>query len=285
VGAASSCGRRHPHNTDHFLALRLGRLQETLLTSLHTADLPSRFEEYGYALLVADGFGDDDTGARASRVALSTLAHMAVRYGKWNVRVDPETPSEIIEQGEFFFRRAHDALFRESRTDPRLAGLTAGLTALYLAEDDLFFARVGSSSAFLFRNGVLIQLTLDHPPVEPGRPTRLERPARTFGRRAATVIGRGSRAPDLEIEHIKLSPADRLLLCTDGLTDVVTEDQIADALAGRRRPREDCLRLIDLAREAGGTDDVTVLLGDYRLQRIRPDDRHAHLGSEQGHGR
>src|SRR5690242_6853492 len=81
IGAVSVCGKTQLHNTDHYVAIRLGRLQETLTTSLAEADLPPRFEEYAYALLVADGLDGDGTGARASRFALSTLAHLAVRYG------------------------------------------------------------------------------------------------------------------------------------------------------------------------------------------------------------
>jgi protein phosphatase len=60
-----------------------------------------------------------------------------------------------------------------------------------------------------------------------------------------------------------LWPADRVLLCTDGLTDYVREEQIADLLAGHRRPEDDAKRLVDLALANGATDSVTVLLGDY----------------------
>jgi protein phosphatase len=273
LGAASICGKGHSHNTDHYLVIRLGRSQETLMTSLSAADLPSHFEESGYILFVADGLGEDGTGARASRVALSTLAHLAIRYGKWNIRVDPEAPTEIMEQGEFLYRRANDAVYQASRANLALAGIATSLTALYIAEDNLFFARAGSSSAFLLRNGVLIQLTINGALEQelhgPDRPA-LERATRDLRHKLARMIGGGPTAPNVEIEHIKLSSSDRLLLCTNGLTDVVTEDQIADALAGHRRPREDCLRLIDLALAAGGSDDVTVMLADYTLRTDLP---------------
>src|SRR5262245_44326724 len=75
---------------DNYLAVRLCRAQETLFGSLGQADLPDRFEEYGYAMLVADGIGGGGSGAVASRLALSTLAHLALKYGKWNLRVGLE---------------------------------------------------------------------------------------------------------------------------------------------------------------------------------------------------
>ena len=154
VGAASVCGKLSSQNTDHYLAVRVGRLQETLITSLTAADLPSRFEEVRLRPAVADGVGGD-AGARASRVALSALAHLAIRHGKWNVRVTPETERDIVAQGESLFSQAHNWLRQASRADVRLADMAASLTVLYIAEGSLFFAHVGHSSAFLLRDGVL----------------------------------------------------------------------------------------------------------------------------------
>jgi PPM family protein phosphatase len=268
VAAASVCGRLRPHNTDHYLAIRFGRLQETLVTSLAAADLPPRFEEYAYAMLVADGLDESGAGDRASRIALSTLARLAIRYGRWNVRADPETLADIVEQGEFFYRRANDEVLRASRSDLALTDMATSLTALYIAEGDLIFAHVGHSKAFLFRDGSLTQLTKDH--TLDGQPQRTgsQRPKTDYRHFVTRSVGGDPSGPDVEIEHVKLSIGDRLLLCTNGLTDVVNRDPIADTLALSRPPRDDCQRLIDLARAAGSPDDVTVVVADYRL---RPD--------------
>ena len=270
VAAASVCGRLRPHNTDHYLAIRFGRLQETIVTSLAAADLPPRFEEYAYAMLVADGLDESGAGVRASRVALSTLAKLAIRYGRWNVRADPETLADIVEQGEFFYRRANDEVLRASKADLALTDMATSLTALYIAEGDLTFAHVGHSKAFLFRNGSLTQLTRDHTlehpqPRSPGAPPP-ERPKADYRHFVTRSIGGDPSGPNVEIEHVKLSVSDRLLLCTNGLTDVVGWDPIADTLALQRPPRDDCQQLIDLARAAGSPDDVTVMVADYRLR-------------------
>ena len=270
VAAASVCGRLRPHNTDHYLAIRFGRLQETIVTSLAAADLPPRFEEYAYAMLVADGLDESGAGVRASRVALSTLAKLAIRYGRWNVRADPETLADIVEQGEFFYRRANDEVLRASRADLALTDMATSLTALYIAESDLIFAHVGHSKAFLFRNGSLTQLTKDHTVEHPqfrrpgARPP--ERPKADYRHFVTRSVGGDPAGPDVEIEHVKLSVGDRLLLCTNGLTDVVGWDQIADTLALQRPPHDDCQQLIDLARAEGSPDDVTVMVADYRLR-------------------
>jgi protein phosphatase len=269
VGAASVCGRLSSQNTDHYLAVRVGRLQETLDTSLPAADLPSRFEEYGYAMIVADGVGGN-VGARASRVALSALAHLAIQYGKWNVRVTPETERDIVAQGEFLFSQAHNCLRQASRSDCRPGDMATSLTALYIAEGKLFYAHVGHSSAFLLRDGVLTRLTTDHTITQDRRAT--DRPGGfdhikwDFGRTVTETIGGRPALPRIEIEHVKLLTGDRLLMCTNGLTDTVTPDRIADALASRRRPKEDCRRLIDLALAQDSADDVTVMIADYTLR-------------------
>jgi protein phosphatase len=270
VGARSDSGRALAHNTDHYLAIRLGRVQHILATSLAPDDLPDDFEEYGYSLLVADGLGEQSVGARASRVALSAAAHLAIQFGKWNVRLGPETPAEIIEQAEFFYQRINKAVQDASHEDERLAGMAASLTSVYIAGVDLFFAHVGHTKAFLFRDGALIHLTTDHtlrqeeldlPGPKPLAGSKLD-----GGHVVTESLGSRVGGPNVEIEHIQLWSNDRILLCTNGLTDVVADDRIADVLALRRHPNDDCQRLVDEALAAGGPDNITVLVADYRIR-------------------
>jgi serine/threonine protein phosphatase PrpC len=277
VAGLSMCGRQRD-NTDHFLAIRLGRLQETVATSLSAGDLPQPFEEYAYAMLVADGLGAHGTGARASRLALSTLAHLAIRYGKWNVRIGADTASDIVEQSEFFYRQISDAMSQAARADFRLAEMATSLTAVYIAGSDLFFAHLGHSRAFLFRNGVLIQLTMEHTLERLISASAALRRARLEARRPRVPEPRTSDTvtepavahpdtPEVPIEHVQIWSGDRVLLCTDGLTEVVNEDRISEVLAAHRTPGEDCRRLVDLAMSSGATDSVTVLIADYRTDR------------------
>jgi protein phosphatase len=268
LGAASACGRSHAHNTDHYLALRFGRLQETLLTSLADADLPAPFEEYAYSLVVADGIGEHGSGARASRIALSALAHLAIRYGKWNVRVDADTTSTVISQSEFLYRQLNDAIRRAGHEHLELSGMAASLTALYIAEGHLFFSHVGHSRAYLFRNGALSQLTRDHTLGEerhgPALASAVPYAAVDADHVVLEALGERAMMPNVDIEHIALAPDDRLLLCTNGLSDVVSHEKIADVLALQRRPTDDCHQLIELARQAGCPDDATVMIAAYR---------------------
>jgi len=277
VAARSDSGKVLVSNTDHYVVMRQGRFLETLLSSLSPADLPPRYLECGYAAIVADGIGDAGAGIWASRLAISTLVQLAIRYGKWNVRISPETAAELREQGEFFYREANDAVLRARQTHEKLGAIAASLTAIYIAGTDLFFAHAGHSKAFLFRNGALVALTTDDTleerrPIHPGPMDSTGRLIVDQQHILTEALGGRPDGPNVDIEHVQLWSGDRLLLCTNGLTDVVDDDLIADVLALRRTPTEECTRLIDLALTAGGPDNVTVIVGDYRI--------HAHDAAE-----
>ncbi len=269
IGARSARGISRQQNDDHYLALRLGRYQETLATSLPAADLPPRFDERGYIMLVADGLEGTDAGGMASRVALSTVAHLAIHFGGWNLRVDGRMASEILERSELLYRQVSEAVFLKSQASESLTGMATTLTAAYSAGEDLFFAHVGHSRAYLFRDGELTQLTsdqtLERRLAENPRPSPVERRTQDLGHILLNTLGGRPGGVEVEIEHLRLMNSDRILLCTNGLTDVIDDDGIADILAGRRRPEEDCRMLVDLALEHSSDDNVTAVLADYRI--------------------
>ena len=228
-----------------------------LATSLPESEVTRGFSESGYAMVIADGVGGTGAGAVASRLALATLAHMAVHYGRWNVRVDGQTAGEIIERAEWFYRRINEAVIQRARGDDILAGMSTTLTAAYSAGDDLFVAHVGRSRAYVFRGGELSRLTIDEP-------AGADRDTDDLSQNLTETIGGGPRL-HVHVEHARIWDGDSVLLCTDGLTQCVSEDRIAEVLMLRRRPDEHCQMLIDLALDEGGPDNVTVLLAQYRV--------------------
>jgi serine/threonine protein phosphatase PrpC len=272
-GARSQRGRSRPINEDHYLVLQLGRHQQTLLTSLPDGVMAPRFDEYGYALVVADGMGDTGAGEAASHLAISTLVYLVRRYGKWHLRVDDAIAPEIIARVEWFYRHIDSAVTHRRQTGTVPTQETT-LTAAFGAGRDLFFAHVGHSRAYLLRDRHLMRLTRDH----------------TVGRRRAgskakplvavnassrdrehiltdTLGMRGPVGPTIDIERLRLVDDDRVLVCTNGLTDVVDEDQIEEILAVEASPDDQCQSLVDLAMTAGGEDDVTALVARYRVPR------------------
>src|SRR5262249_5655912 len=267
--ALSHPGRGQRAHEDHYLIQQLSRSQETLLTSLPLADLPPRFGESAYAMLVADGLGGKGPGAVASRLALSTLAHLALHFGRWNVRVDQESAATIVDRAEWFYRRTHDVLRARSLERPEFSGMATSLTAAYSSRDELFVAHAGHSRAYLFRQGELTQLTRDQTPAQQlaaaGRPAPVAAGAEDLGHILTDALGGITGAPQIQIERQHLRHGDCVMLCTDGLSDAVPGDAIADILTLHRSLNEQCRRLVDRALAAGGADNITVVLAQYAI--------------------
>jgi protein phosphatase len=265
-GAESRSGRMRPVNEDHYWVVRVGRHQETILTNLPDAATPERFDEFAYAMIVADGIGD--SGAVASRLAIKTLAQLTVDFGKWNVRIDEPTAQDVMEQAERFYKGVDAMLVQAGRFGPR--GLETTLTGVYSAGTDLFFVHVGHSRAYLCRDGALLQLTHDHT-LAKDRPRRaalvdVTDTAQDVQHTVTETIGRGkSVGPRIDIERCALVDGDVVLLCTNGLTDIVDEGVIATTLGSHDSPATQARALVDIAADLEGIDDVTALVARYRF--------------------
>ena len=267
VGARSRLGRGSSVNRDHYLALRLGRSQETLLTSLPPGAVPQRFNESGFGLVVANGVGG--AGEAASRLAISTLVHLAVYFGRWHLRIDEVVAEEVMDRAERFFRSIDATLLRATRDGAR--DLRSTLTAVFTAGTELFFAHVGDSRAYLFRDSELMQLTRDQlpdrghpvPPAVARNSDRKLRPRRLVTERLGEP---GAGAPRIDIERCGLLNGDVILVCSNGLTDVVDDWHITDALASHRSPDAQCQALMDLVERAGGVDDATAVVAQYQIR-------------------
>jgi protein phosphatase len=273
-GAQSRRGRSRPVNEDHYLVLRLGRHQETLMTSLPDEVIGARFDEYGHAMVVADGMGGAGHGEAASHLAIATLVHLVRHFGKWNLRIDDAIAREIMARAERFYRYVDATVISQRDMGPVRAHQTT-LTATFGAGHDLFFAHVGHSRAYLSRDGHLLRLTRDHTIGRRQSTTVATAPlvdvntsARDLAHILTDTIGMGgSVGPTIDIERFQLLDDDRVLVCTNGLTDMVDEEQIGDALALDEPPDDQCRALVDLAMASGGDDDVTALVARYRIPR------------------
>jgi PPM family protein phosphatase len=277
-GVRSETGPVRAHNEDHYVVFRLGRSQETLATSLSEAESPGRFDEAAYVMVVADGMGDTGAGAAAGRVALTTLIHLVLHFGRWNVRVDGRTAFEIFERLEWCYGRLGEVVARAGDAVPELAGMATTLTAAYSAGDELFIAHVGHSRAYLYRDGELRQLTRDQTMAqrleEQPRPAPVASQTSDLRHLLTDVIGGRGGTTHVQLARLQLRDGDSVLLCTDGLNSVVSNEQIANLLAGRRSAPDLTRALVDRALVQGGQDNVTVVLAQYQIppgQESSPD--------------
>ena len=269
-GAQSRCGPTHAVNEDHYLILRLGRHQETLMTSLPDEVIASRFDESGYAMVVADGMGGSGSGEAASHLAIATLVYLTRYFGKWNLRIDDSVAREIMARAERFYRHVDNTVVYERLRGALRPGQTT-LTAVFGAGRDLFFAHVGHSRSYLLRHGLLLRLTRDQTvgssrSAPPGPLVDVNYTARDLRHILTNTIGMGGTfGPMIDIERIQVENGDRVLVCTNGLTDVIGEEVITHILESDETPQEQSGRLVEAVTTAGGEDDVTALVAQYHL--------------------
>ncbi|MCX5605063.1 Stp1/IreP family PP2C-type Ser/Thr phosphatase [Streptomyces phaeochromogenes] len=216
-------------------------------------------EDSGYAgprlLAIADGMGGQAAGEVASSEVISTI-----------VALDDDVPgSDILTSLGTAVQRANDQLRMMVEEDPQLEGMGTTLTALLWTGQRLGLVHVGDSRAYLLRDGVLTQITQDHTwvqrLVDEGRITEEEattHPQRSLLMRA---LGSGDHVePDLSIREVRAG--DRYLICSDGLSGVVSHQTMEDTLASYQGPQETVQQLIELALRGGGPDNITVIVAD-----------------------
>ena len=216
-------------------------------------------EDSGYAgprlLAIADGMGGQAAGEVASSEVISTI-----------VALDDDVPgSDILTSLGTYVQRANDQLRAMVEEDPQLEGMGTTLTALLWTGQRLGMVHVGDSRAYLLRDGVLTQITQDHTwvqrLVDEGRITEEE--ATTHPQRSLLMRALGSSEhvePDLSVREVRAG--DRYLICSDGLSGVVSHQTMEDTLASYQGPQETVQELIQLALRGGGPDNITVIIAD-----------------------
>lgn len=270
VAASSHRGLVRPINEDHYLTARIGRSFETLLSNLPEGSIVDRFDETGCALVVADGMGGRAGGEVASRLAISILVNLALHTPDWIQRpIKPELTDEILRRMAERYRAVDAALRAHAESRPHLAGMGTTMTLAISVGRELGLAHVGDSRAYLWRAGELLQLTRDQTLAQAledrGVLSRDDDAARRFRHVLTGVLGGDEPATEAEIRRLVLTDNDRLILCTDGLTDMVDAETTASVLRGSPTPAAACHALVERALANGGRDNVTVVVADYRI--------------------
>ncbi|MCL1879376.1 MAG: Stp1/IreP family PP2C-type Ser/Thr phosphatase [Actinomycetia bacterium] len=228
VGAASSLGRIRVNNEDAFLV---------------AAPL----------FIVADGMGGHEAGEVASRLAIEQMRAAAAKL---------DGPQDLRKA----ICRANLEIFQAPFKGIGRPGMGTTMTAALIEDGRLLIAQVGDSRAYLLHNGTLQRLTRDHSLVEEmiSNGTISEEEAREHPRRGVITRVLGNDAEvDPDLYELAIEPGDQLLLCSDGLHGMITDTEIEELLAAslsNSSSQESVDALIDMANEAGGFDNVTVIL-------------------------
>jgi serine/threonine protein phosphatase PrpC len=269
VAAASHQGHIRDNNEDSYFLMRFGRSLEKLATSLEDYFVEENYSITGYGLLVADGMGGMAAGDVASRMAICKLIELLVDTSDWTLAL--KRNKDVKTVFERMTRRFYDidrTLKEEAKKDNTLYGMGTTLTVAGTLGNDLVLGHVGDSRAYLLRGETFRQLTRDHTLaqvlIDAGVANSDDPAPRSMRHVLTAAIGSLDERIEPQVQRFRLQSGDQLLLCTDGLTEMVDDELIASVLRESSSAQNACDSLVDLALGAGGTDNVTVVVGRFR---------------------
>lgn len=257
VFAQTDVGKFRKGNEDSFL---VGNVTSEHLDSL--SEIKNfNFKEKNSLLMVSDGMGGPAAGEVASLLAVNMV--LKEMNSKTNVNFNE---SEFVQMIDGFLQKANSAILEKVAGHPDMQGMGTTATLSGVLNSKLFTGQVGDSRAYLLRNNTITQVTKDqsyvNQLVESGMITEEE--AENHPKKNIILQALGTR-PSLKvaITSLKLCQNDYLILCSDGLSGVVTEEEIKTVVKTSSGPASASKNLIDLANNKGGPDNITVIIAHF----------------------
>jgi serine/threonine protein phosphatase PrpC len=272
----TNVGRQRPVNEDAYLIATLQR--SMVVHDASPAEARGWFagSSAGTLLVVADGMGGQGGGDVASRVAIDTVASYLLNVMSWTSGMAPALARDRASLPGMREQLASALVVGDSTVKTAAAGsptpaMGTTLTMALVLWPVLYVAHVGDTRCYLLRSGKLTRLTTDH----------------TLAQKIATVavpidpesqlnhvlwnsLGGSAEIPQPEMAKIELALGDRLLLCSDGLTKHVSDEQIAACLTAEEPNAARCARLVEHANAGGGSDNVTVVVASVMKMPSAP---------------
>jgi len=265
VFARSDLGKTRDHNEDNFLVADLSRRDCTAPMSEREYELGDR----GLLLMVADGMGGAAAGELASEMATDTVYKQLL--SSW-LREQEATGQRFALRLKEAVETANIEIHNYAKAHPENRGMGTTATAVGILGDHVYLTQVGDSRAYLVRDGAAHQLTKDQSLmqrlVEAGELTEEE--AAQSERRNIILQALGPDAKvKVDLTHQEIRRGDTLVLCSDGLSGQVKKEEIARQVAETRDLTAVCDRLVALANERGGPDNITVLVARFDGDGLR----------------
>jgi len=259
-------GRVRAGNEDHFLVAELSRSLQVRQTSLPQPET-HHGRSRGHVLLVADGMGGHAGGEVASALTVETVEAFIVELLRRFSNLKTEDEQGVLADLREAVEQADARILEEAQERPELAGMGTTLTMAFASGRRLFVIHAGDSRCYLHRAGHLERLTEDHTLVaemaargEIGTEEARRHPRRHV---VTNALGGHCGGVRVEVHLVGLIEGDAVLLCSDGLTDMLDDRRLADMLAAEPDPESACARLIAEANEAGGRDNVTAVVARW----------------------
>lgn len=259
-------GRVRASNQDQFLIATTVKALKVQSTSLPQPEV-RHSSDRSWLFIVADGIGGGPGGEEASALAIDSVETFVLETFKWFAQVQGREEDKVLTDFRSAIGQANARIRSEAAEHPELRGMGTTLTLAYSLNDELFVAHVGDSRCYLFRHGTLHRLTRDHTIVEEmvgqGVLSAEEAEKHHWRHMITNAVGGHSAAIKVEVHKLQLEAGDAVLLATDGLTGMVPDAAIARILQSEANPESACQLLVASANEAGGKDNITVVVARF----------------------
>jgi PPM family protein phosphatase len=257
-------GRVRTENQDHFLICSLRKEVVVHGTSLvETEFLMGESERLAFLAMVADGVGGAVKGAEASRTTLQTVAQYVSRSMRCYYASESTGARGFSEALQDAAVECHAELLRRGEEHPDYRGMATTLTLFLSVWPQAYLLQVGDSRCYLLRDGELIQITRDQTMAQELVDLGVLKPDDAASTRLAHTLSSsiGGRQSSPVVSQFDMKWDTVLLLCSDGLTNHVSNEQIRKRLRSMRSARQACEDLLQEALEGGGSDNITIVIG------------------------
>lgn len=264
----TDCGLKRDANEDHFLICDLNKSMVVHETSLDVDPKKVIFSgSQGQLYLVADGIGGDVAGERASELAIQTMVQYVLNVLPWFFRLHGEYEEDLTGELSDAMARCEEAIGAESNAVPEHEGMGTTLTVAYVLWPRIHVVHVGDSRCYVLRRKKLRQITRDH--------TMAQNLVDQHAMKAEDIekspwihvlwnaLGKGADKLSPEVYTADLKAGDTVMLCTDGLWQELAESRVIEILRRGDDEKATCRQLVDAAQDAGGSDDITVIVARY----------------------
>jgi len=253
-------GKVRKDNQDQFLIAELAKSMRVQQSSVAQASTQYG-DDRGHLLVVADGMGGHAGGEHASALAVGSIEDFALNTLKWFFQHEGGEGQNVLVDMQTAVRLADVRVFAEAAAHPELRGMGTTVTMAYLLGATLFVIHVGDSRCYILRAGLLYKLTHDHTVaqelVNQGVMTSEIAATHQYSKVITNAVGGSKQGTEAEVHKLAIGPGDVILLCSDGMTDMLTEERIAEILRTEPDPAKACKLLVEEANAAGGKDNIT----------------------------
>ena len=289
----SHIGQVRQENEDQFFIADLNKSMRIHETSLGLSDHSRMYGgSQGKLMLVADGLGGYEGGERASTLAVDGISNYVLNTMDWCFGLNIENDAYFLNELEKAFTHSQEMIDAEAEAIPQRRGMATTLTMAYIHWPNAYVVHVGDTRCYLVRDQSIQQLTTDHTVAELARsvsPQKGNEKAETSSGNSPmdhalwNVVGGPKHEMHPQVQKLTLSKGDALLLCSDGLTRHLTDEELLAGILQEKSSTEICKQFVELANSRGGRDNITAVLAKIddsntrmdstvELKAISPDD-------------